>query len=160
MLKVRKYHRGYKLISGFLAFMIVFSSLVLYPVSVNNNGLIHNAFAEEDITSPVVSITSPANNSTVSPSGETVTVTADAGDAVGVVKVEFYVDGAKVGESVYAPYEYAWQSVAGTHTLTAKAYDAAGNVGTSAGISIKVPARVTLTNPADGSTTGGLISTF
>ncbi|WP_418792004.1 Ig-like domain-containing protein [Phosphitispora sp. TUW77] len=65
-----------------------------------------------------------------------------------------------VGESVNAPYSCDWQPDAGDHTLLAKAYDAAGNVGTSSSVSVEVPAKVTITNPVNGSTVSGVISNF
>jgi|GEM_PF-4958374 hypothetical protein len=105
MLKVLKYHRGYKLISGLLAFLIVFSSLAISPVLYKGNGFIKKALAEEDTTAPTESLTSPSDGSNAV-FGETVTITANASDNVGVTRVEFYVDDSYVGESVYAPYTY------------------------------------------------------
>ena len=90
-----------------------------------------------------------------------VPVTASAIDGSGVAKVEFYVDNAKVGESVYAPYTYDWQATVGSHTLTARAYDALGNVGESSVINLKaIPAKVTVTSLSDGSSVGGIVKTF
>jgi len=57
-----------------------------------------------DTTKPNVIISSPTNNSTVS---GTVLIQATATDNVGVVKVEFYIDGNKVGEDTSSPYEYS-----------------------------------------------------
>ena len=59
---------------------------------------------------------------------------------MGVTKVEFYIDGSKVGEDTVSPYEYEWdttQYANGTHSITVKAYDNAGNVG-SASIIVNV----------------------
>jgi large repetitive protein len=60
---------------------------------------------------------------------------------VGVTQVVFY-DGATVmGTDTTAPYSVSWNLLSaskGTHTLTARAYDAAGNVTISAPISVKV----------------------
>ena len=53
-----------------------------------------------DTTKPNVAIASPADGSTVS---GTVTVRATANDNVGVVKVEFYIDGQKKGEDTSSP---------------------------------------------------------
>jgi hypothetical protein len=80
-----------------------------------------------DTTAPSVNITAPANGNTVS---GTVTIVADASDDTGVSKVEFYIDGSKIGEDTSAPYEYSWDTTASTdasHSLKAVAYDAAGN---------------------------------
>lgn len=65
----------------------------------------------------------------------TITLSATASDNVGVTKVEFYVDGVLKGSAATAPYTMTLDSTTltnGSHTLIAKAYDAAGNVGTSA----------------------------
>ena len=84
-----------------------------------------------DTTAPTVSVTAPAGNAMVS---GTVTISASASDNVGVTKVEFYENGVLLSAGNVAPYSYSWntKSVAnGSYTLTAKAYDAAGNVGQS-----------------------------
>jgi len=99
-----------------------------------------------DHTPPVVSITAPAPGSTVS---GTVTVSASATDNVGVSRVELWIDGTQVGALAAPPYQWGWNTVGtanGTHTLSARAYDAAGNLGTSAGVA------VTVSNPAPPST--------
>ena len=58
-------------------------------------------------TRPDVKITAPAENAAVQP-GQ-VTFTADATDAENTItKVEFFVDGAKVGEDDSAPYSTTW----------------------------------------------------
>src|SRR5206468_775028 len=92
-----------------------------------------------DTTAPAVSITSPSNSSSVS---GTVTVGATASDNVGVVGVQFLVDGAAVGaEDAAAPYSYSWDTTKagnGPHTLTARARDAAGNATTSAPVTVTV----------------------
>jgi hypothetical protein len=91
-----------------------------------------------DTTPPTTSITAPANNATVSGS---VTITAAASDNVGVTQVQFYIDGSLVGTDIAAPYTYAWNSATatnGTHTLSTKAYDAAGNIGTSPNVTVTV----------------------
>jgi len=91
-----------------------------------------------DTTAPTVNVTAPANGATVSGA---VTLTASASDAVGVSRVEFFVDGALVGTDTSSPYSYAWGSTAvanGSHSLMARAYDAAGNVGTDNDTSVTV----------------------
>ena len=91
-----------------------------------------------DHTAPTVSLTAPTNGATVS---GTVTMTASASDDVGVARVEFLVDGAVVATDTAAPWSAAWNSSAATnggHTLAARAYDAAGNAATSAGVGVTV----------------------
>jgi hypothetical protein len=91
-----------------------------------------------DTTKPDVAITSPTDGTTVF---GTVTIRATATDNVGVVKVEFYIDNNKVGEDTASLYEYSWnttQCTNGTHTIQAKAYDNAGNVGESPVITVTI----------------------
>ncbi len=91
-----------------------------------------------DTTPPTTSVTSPASGATVS---GTVTVAADAGDDVGVSRVEFYVDGGLIGTDTSSPYGASWNTTTATnggHGLQSKAYDAAGNVGSSAVVNVTV----------------------
>ncbi|HYV45080.1 MAG TPA: Ig-like domain-containing protein [Myxococcaceae bacterium] len=109
---------------------------VSIPITVSN-----------DHAPPTVGITSPAGGATVS---STVTITAAASDDVAVSKVELYVDGALLATDTTAPYAASWSTRPlpnGSHVLTARAYDAAGNVGTSAAVT------VTLNNDFDGPVT-------
>ena len=74
-------------------------------------------------------------------SSGTVTLSASASDNVGVTKVEFYVDGALKATDTSAPYGTSLDSTTlanGSHSLVAKAYDAAGNIGTSSTVSFSV----------------------
>jgi hypothetical protein len=54
-----------------------------------------------DPTSPTVSMTSPSPNSTAS---HVVPLSAAASDSVGVQALEFFMDGANLGEDITAPY--------------------------------------------------------
>lgn len=93
-----------------------------------------------DTTAPVVNITEPTDGTTFT-TAQTVTVTTDATDDVGVTRVEFY-DGQELrGTDSAPPFTFTWNLSSmenGTHTWTARAYDAAGNVGTSAPRSVTV----------------------
>ena len=86
---------------------------------------------------PTVSVTAPAPGAAVS-AGRPVKITASAADTEGpVVRVEFYDGATKLGEGTTAPYEFIWTNPAtGTHTLTARAFDAAGASTTSAAQSL------------------------
>ncbi len=90
-------------------------------------------------TPPTVAITAPTGGATVV---GTVTVSASASDNVGVVGVQFKLDGANLGaQMTKAPYAVSWNTTTagnGTHTLTAVARDAAGNTATSAPVSVNV----------------------
>jgi hypothetical protein len=92
-----------------------------------------------DMTPPTVAVTAPTAGATVS---GTVTLTANATDDVGVAGVRFQVDGANVAtEDNSAPFSVSWSSAglaAGTHTITAVAWDARGNASTSAGVSVTI----------------------
>ena len=72
----------------------------------------------------------------------TVPVAASAADNVGVVGVQFQLDGASLGaEDLAAPYSFDWASATsanGAHTLTAVARDAAGNRTTSGPVAVTV----------------------
>jgi Malectin domain/Domain of unknown function (DUF1929)/Bacterial Ig-like domain/Bacterial Ig domain len=92
-----------------------------------------------DTTPPTVSLTAPANGATVS--GST-TVSANASDDVGVVGVQFKLDGSNLGaEDTTSPYSVTWDTTAvanGSHTLTAVARDAAGHTTTATTASVTV----------------------
>jgi hypothetical protein len=97
--------------------------------------------APPDTTPPSVALTAPASGSTVS--GTAVTVSANASDNVGVVGVQFLLDGSiAIGaEDTTGPYSVAWNTTGATnggHMLTARARDAAGNVTTSAAVNVTV----------------------
>jgi hypothetical protein len=103
-----------------------------------------------DTSAPSVSITYP-DGGTV---GGTTGISAIASDNVGVVGVQFKVDGNAVGtEDTTSPYSINWDSASvanGSHTLTAVARDAAGNSTTSASMVITV----SNTPPKPGDTNG------
>jgi hypothetical protein len=91
-----------------------------------------------DTTAPTTSITAPTSGAIVS---GTTTVSASASDNVGVTKVEFYLDGVLQSTDTTSPYSWSWNTTTASnasHTLTTKAYDAAGNIGTSAGVAVTV----------------------
>lgn len=104
--------------------------------------------AAPDTQAPAVSLTSPAASARLQ---GTFTLSADATDDVGVVKVEFFADGAtKLGEVTQAPFTLPAASSAladGPHVLTARASDAAGNSATSDGVDVVVGAGPVDTTP-------------
>jgi O-glycosyl hydrolase len=93
-----------------------------------------------DVTPPTVSMTAPANGANVS--GSNVPVSATAADDVGVVGVQFLLDGSPLGAEVTtAPYTIAWDATTttlGSHTLAARARDASGKQTTSALVTVTV----------------------
>jgi chitodextrinase len=95
------------------------------------SGFGDNCNVAVDTAPPAVSLTAPAEASSVS--GATA-ITATASDAVGVTKVEFYVNSVLKTSAASSPYSYQWDTTTaanGQQLLTAKAYDAAGNSATS-----------------------------
>jgi parallel beta-helix repeat protein len=73
---------------------------------------------------PTVTITSPADQSSVT---SPVTIAATASDASGISKVEFYVDWNLQETVTSSPYSFDWTGAsAGTHTVAAMAYSNAG----------------------------------
>jgi hypothetical protein len=103
--------------------------------------------ASADTTPPTVNVSAPTNGATVSGTAD---VTASASDAVGVTKVEFYVDGALASTDTASPFVFTWNTAGvsnGSHSLMAKAYDAANNVSSDNDTS------VTVSNSTAGTTT-------
>lgn len=91
-----------------------------------------------DTTPPTVSLTAPTAGSTLT---GTVTVSANATDNVGVASVDFYAGTTLIGTDTTSPYSIGFNTTTvsnGSYSLTAKAKDGAGNVGTSAGVSVTV----------------------
>jgi hypothetical protein len=85
-----------------------------------------------DTMQPSVIWSTPTPDTTVS---GTATISASASDNVGVVGVQFKLDGVNLGvEVTSAPYSITWNTAStsdGSHTLSATARDAAGNTATA-----------------------------
>ncbi|HEV2999793.1 MAG TPA: Ig-like domain-containing protein, partial [Solirubrobacteraceae bacterium] len=91
-----------------------------------------------DATPPSVALTAPAAGSTLA---ATATVAADAADASGVAKVEFLAGDRVIGTDAAAPFAIDWDTATvadGSHSLTARATDAAGNTATSEALAVTV----------------------
>jgi hypothetical protein len=95
----------------------------------------------EDITPPEVTITAPADGDTLT--GAT-TIRARATDNKRVARVEFFVDGVRIGIDTTPAghvFECAWLGVmrpGATHTLTCSATDQAGNRNSSPAITVSI----------------------
>jgi len=103
---------------------------------------------------PTVSFTSPGNGATFT-APASVSITANAADADGTVsKVEFYNGAALLATKTAAPYSYSWTGiVAGSYTITAKAYDnSTGTASTSVTITVKAATSGSCTAAAWNST--------
>ncbi len=124
-----------------------------------------------DTTRPTVAIAAPLGSSTVS---GTVAVNVNAADNVGVARVQLKVNSTIVATDSASPFSFAWDSKGvanGMATLTAIAYDAAGNMTSSTPVSVNVansttiapttdtiaPA-VAITNPTNGGTVHGNVN--
>jgi thermitase len=120
-----------------------------------------------DYQTPSASITSPKDGSMVA---GLVPVAVGATDNVGVSRVELYVNGSLVGTDSTTPYEFSWdstQSSDGTATLTARAFDEAGNRGDAAAnvtvdntpdVTDSTPPTVSIASPTDGATVSGTVT--
>ena len=78
-----------------------------------------------------------------------ITMTASASDPEGrLARVEFFNGSTRLYSDTSAPYSYSWSNVAaGSYTLTAVAYDAAGARATSAALAVTVRSSTTSTAP-------------
>jgi Concanavalin A-like lectin/glucanases superfamily/Bacterial Ig domain len=88
------------------------------------------SFTCADTLPPTVSFTAPANGATVS---GVVPITGAAADNASVTRVELYLDGT-LKATLPATWSSSWPTEGyanGTHTLMAKAYDAANNAATA-----------------------------
>jgi membrane peptidoglycan carboxypeptidase len=77
---------------------------------------------------PQVRIPYPQPGASISPnaSGEII-LHAEADDNLGVARLEFYIDGQKIGELSGLPYALPWKAGPGEHSLKIIAVDRAGN---------------------------------
>lgn len=87
---------------------------------------------------PAVSLTSPADGSTVT-AGNSVTVAATASDLDGsVIDVKFYANGSLLNTDNSAPYSYSWSPAANNYSIIAVATDDDGDSATSSAVSLTV----------------------
>ena len=111
-------------------------------------------------TPPTISITAPAQGTTVSGA-----VAVMASVSPNTISVQFKVDGHNSGPTVTsAPFTYSLDSTKlsdGTHSLTAEAIDASGQSTSSSAVSIIVAnagaPSVSITSPASGATVSGTV---
>ena len=98
---------------------------------------------------PTVTLTAPVTGA-IYTAPATIGLTASASDSDGTVsKVEFYNGATLLGAATTAPYSYTWSGVvAGSYTLTARAFDNLGAVTTSTETTVTVTQAVTGANVA------------
>ncbi|QXE91678.1 fibronectin type III domain-containing protein [Geomonas subterranea] len=112
---------------------------------------------------PLVSVTSPAENT---PVATNLVICAAAADNVGIAKVQFLVNGAQVHETSAAPYTYTWNAAAlpaGSYAISARAVDLSGNEAVSKAVNVSVVGdaispTVSLAVPPSDAKVGGTIS--
>jgi hypothetical protein len=119
---------------------------------------------QRDDQPPTASIASPAGGAALTGS---VTVQVNAQDNVGVTRVELLVDGVVGSTDEAAPWEFTWNTdnlAAGGRNLSARAYDAAGNAGSSAAVAVTIQhpdgqaPTASITSPAGGTFLTGVVS--
>lgn len=94
-------------------------------ISVNVNNVV------ADTTAPSVAITSPANGDIINPR-TSITIQASASDNVGMIKVEFYINGSLICTDTTASYACGYNlpgAKGASYQIEARAYDSAGNIG-------------------------------
>lgn len=125
------------------------------------------AVATIDSTAPIAAISAPLGSSSVA---GLVAVDTTASDNVGVARVDLQVNGTTVASDTSAPFGFSWDSTGvpnGMANLIAIAYDAAGNAGRSATVTVSVAnvlpntqspdttaPIVAITNPVAGAVSG------
>jgi len=104
-------------------------------------------------TKPTVVILSPASGTQVK-AGETVAIQSSATDVKGVTRVELWVDGSLVRSDVNPQQQPAFSvtqewmaAILGSHSVTVKAYNAAGRVSDPATIIVNVVEEATAATP-------------
>jgi subtilisin family serine protease len=128
--------------------------------------------ATVDSQPPTVSILSPSGGTL----GGIVSVEVEAKDNIGVTRTELYVNGALHASDIAAPYSFSLDTSTlsdGNVALIAKAYDQAGNLGTSSVVNltvannntVSVPSTgvssalgVSISNPSDGASVNGNVN--
>jgi thermitase len=111
-----------------------------------------------DTQAPEASITSPTAESVAT---GLVPVAVNAVDDTAVTRVELHADGTLVGTDLTEPYEFSWDSSLsgdGATTLTARAFDEAGNSGDAAPVTVTVDntaPTVVILSPKDGAVVRG-----
>jgi subtilisin family serine protease len=129
----------------------------MYAKNARRDGNLGDGYnGREDLLPPAVTITSPTDGTTLPANDGRITIDADASDTEsGIGRVEFLIDAANACTDDMAPYTCATTLTAGTHTLTARAIDRAGN-SRSHSISVErplpdtTPPTVTILSPQDG----------
>jgi hypothetical protein len=125
-----------------------------------------NAARAVDTTDPANTITAPANGATLS--GSASVFSATASDASGIDHVQFRVGATVLADDTTSPYSVTWDTNAyadGPYTLTADAWDNAGNLLTRT-VSVQIvnddttPPSASITAPLNNATVSGASVAF
>lgn len=90
-----------------------------------------------DSIPPSCELLSPDNNEEIT---GIYVIKTESSDNIGISKVEFYVDGKKIGETKSYPYNFSWNSAAlknGGYVLYAAAFDMSGNKTESSKVTVR-----------------------
>ncbi len=120
------------------------ANLTITPTAQDNNGLTVQVTLDPDTTAPQVTIEAPANGTQLKKGPTIAIITKKITDNRDIIEVDCDVDGVSLGKKTDAPLVWPWdtaQASIGTHTITVKAKDADGNVG-SASITLEVKTNV------------------
>jgi hypothetical protein len=122
-----------------LGFTGTFSGTNTNPTAFTFNGTACNGSTPPPPNMPTVSLTSPTANQTYT-AGSSVQLAATASETGGTIsKVEFFAGSTLLSTATASPYTFTWTNVAaGSYSLTAEAFDAAGNTATSTAVPITV----------------------
>ena len=111
-----------------------------------------------DTTAPTASVTAPAAGTVTG----TVTVTASGSDNVGVTGMTLAIDGATVATSTSGSVSYSWNTTGlaagSSHTITATATDACGNVSATASRSVTIAGAATYSISGSAGTSGATVT--
>jgi chitodextrinase len=114
--------------------------------SIQNRLRLYVSTTPTDTTAPTVSFSSPVSNAILS---GVATLSATATDNVGVSRVEFYNNSTLLATDNTSPYSISWTTTSvtnGVYNISAKAYDAANNIGNT---TISVSVNNASTTPTD-----------
>jgi hypothetical protein len=119
-----------------LGFTATYTGSNAPPAAFTLNGVACNGSAPP--AGPAVSITSPSDGQAFT-APATIPIVATASEPGGSIsKVEFFSGTTLLGTATTSPYSYTWSNVpSGSYSVTAEAFDAAGDTATSAPVSVK-----------------------
>lgn len=136
---------------------IALDSQYVYMTGGNKLFIGRHRILEADVNgvAPTVNLTSPTAGQIVG-EGKVLDLTATAADDVYVVGVQFKVNGGIVATDSASPYEFSYQVPLNTtaFSVTATAFDLAGNTATTSSVSVNVtpatPPTINVTAPVEG----------